>query len=78
MDAILLEKGAKYACNFSYDSDHIWQSYLMGIKCACNDLFFSYNLKIDCVGLESHLKKLSVAGIFGPHRIDYRHIWSLL
>ena len=82
--------GAKYACNVSFDRDHI---------CLQSRKFLKH-LESDRLESKSYLKKFEIAGIYGPQQIrlqaymvpieteiagifgpllnqDCRHIWSL-
>ena len=69
MPAILVQKGAKYACNFSFDRDHIClQSYLLGTIYACKKYLFRKFLKhleSDRLGSKSYLRIFEIAGIYG-------------
>ena len=59
MPAILVEVGTKYACNPSYDRDHICLQFRK----------FSKYLESDRLGSKRDLKKFEIAGINGPHQI---------
>ena len=70
MQAILVQKGTKCACNFSHDRDHIcMQSYLMGTIYACNFENFQITFKVIVLGQKAVWKILVIVGIFGPYQI---------
>ena len=56
MSAVSVKLGTIYTCNFSFDRDHI---------CLQSRKFLKH-LESDRLGSESYLKKIEIAGIFGP------------